>query len=412
MAVLPPYDHGLRTQERKIDNNDSPSTWLLHQDGNDGWAGQIKRSYIYHRRHDAFAGIQWGNQVFFSKPSTWRPNCGDGITQPDELMDRGQPFVGPQDCGAGAVDSCGDGELAPGEQCDDGDQDADDGCDHRCQLTQGSSAAEAMESCASLAATQPAGSYWINPASEDPADAFEAYCFWQGEGPAWTLMMKIDGRNDTFLYDAELWTNAEPLRPDAEHIDRFIEFKEQGFGRLEVSELLVGTALHRENYLTRRASGGNNPNAPWPHLGRQRKWMTFQVEGDPDIVVDGEPLAREPLTLQRLFTEQEPRGHTMTREGWLGFMDYPRLQEHCNTMGFNLELGPHRLRLGIIANNENDCNSPDSWLGLGGNHVDAWDYDRYHGYGSRDEYPNTINAAGNRNTPNWGHPRWGYLLVR
>ena len=103
-----------------------------------------------------------------------------------------------------------------------------------------------MESCASLAATQPAGSYWINPASEDPADAFEAYCFWQGEGPAWTLMMKIDGRNDTFLYDAELWTNAEPLRPDAEHIDRFIEFKEQGFGRLEVSELLVGTALHQK----------------------------------------------------------------------------------------------------------------------------------------------------------------------
>lgn len=411
MAVLPPYDHGLVSQERRVHNHHRPGTWLLQQEESDGWLAQIKRSYDHSVRHNAFAGVDWGNQVFFSKPSTWRPNCGDGITQPDELMDRGQPFVGPQDCGAGAVDSCGDGELAPGEQCDDGDQDADDGCDHRCQLTQGSGADEAMESCADLAATQPSGSYWINPASDDPADAFEAYCFWQGEGPAWTLMMKLDGRNDTFLYDAELWTNAEPLRPEARHIDRFTEFKAQGFDRLEISELLVGTALNPENHLTALTFGRHMPYAPWPHLGRQRKWMAFQIEGDPDFFVNGELLPREPLTLQRLLTEQEPRGHTMTREGWLGFMERPRLQEHCNTMGFNLELGGHRLRLGIIANDQNDCNSPDTWVGLGGNHVDAWDYDRYGQNGSRDDHPNTTNAAGSRHQ-NWGHPRWGYLLAR
>ena len=69
--------------------------------------------------------------------------------------------------------------------------------------------------------------------------------------------------------------------------------------------------------------------------------MTFQIEGDPDIVGDGEPLVCESLTPSAPLYEQGAPGHTMTREGWLGFMDYPRLQEHCNTMGFNLELGPH-----------------------------------------------------------------------
>ena len=98
MAVLPPYDHGIRTQERRIDNNDRPSTWLLHQDGSDGWAGQIKRSYIHHRRNDDFAGIQWGNQVFFSKPSTWRPTRRTHHAA-RRVDGSGAALCGPQDCG-------------------------------------------------------------------------------------------------------------------------------------------------------------------------------------------------------------------------------------------------------------------------------------------------------------------------
>jgi hypothetical protein len=43
------------------------------------------------------------------------------------------------------------------------------------------------------------------------------------------------------------------------------------------------------------------------------------------------------------------------------------LQPHCNREGFNNDVpGYTRVRLGIVANQENDCASPDSRLGLRG----------------------------------------------
>ena len=52
-------------------------------------------------------------------------------------------------------------------------------------------------------------------------------------------------------------------------------------------------------------------------------------------------------------------------------MDGSRLQEHCGTEGFNINVpgyGPNanlKVRIGIIANNENECNSCDSCIGFG-----------------------------------------------
>jgi hypothetical protein len=34
--------------------------------------------------------------------------------------------------------------------------------------------------------------------------------------------------------------------------------------------------------------------------------------------------------------------------------------------GFSAGDGTARVRIGIIGNQENDCNSPDSWVGVGG----------------------------------------------
>ena len=62
---------------------------------------------------------------------------------------------------------------------------------------------------------------------------------------------------------------------------------------------------------------------------------------------------------------------TVGKNRWLSLMDGSRLQEHCSTEGFNINVtgyGPNanlKVRVGIIANNENECNSCDSCIGFG-----------------------------------------------
>ena len=66
-----------------------------------------------------------------------------------------------------------------------------------------------------------------------------------------------------------------------------------------------------------------------------------------------------------------------------GFItNFNNCQPNCNARGFNNTGGTHAIRWGIAGNNENDCNSNDSTIGMGGYH--------YGGQGS--------NAAGGQAT--------------
>ena len=42
------------------------------------------------------------------------------------------------------------------------------------------------------------------------------------------------------------------------------------------------------------------------------------------------------------------------------------MQPYCNSEGFN-SLG--RVRIGILGNNENDCNTPDTFVGVGSSNM-------------------------------------------
>ena len=60
----------------------------------------------------------------------------------------------------------------------------------------------------------------------------------------------------------------------------------------------------------------------------------------------------------------------VAKNTWLSLMDGSRLQENCNEQGFNINrdgsILPHfKVRIGIIANNENHCESCDSCFGFG-----------------------------------------------
>ena len=65
------------------------------------------------------------------------------------------------------------------------------------------------------------------------------------------------------------------------------------------------------------------------------------------------------------------RNTTVGKNRWLSLMDGSRLQKNCNKEGFNINIHGYspnanlKVRIGIIANNQDDCNSCDSCIGFG-----------------------------------------------
>jgi hypothetical protein len=67
------------------------------------------------------------------------------------------------------------------------------------------------------------------------------------------------------------------------------------------------------------------------------------------------------------------KGTTFGKEVWMSLIDGSSLQEHCNQEGFNIQgaytHGPWRwnmnIRIGVVANNEENCDSCDSCIGFG-----------------------------------------------
>ena len=62
---------------------------------------------------------------------------------------------------------------------------------------------------------------------------------------------------------------------------------------------------------------------------------------------------------------------TAGKNKWLSLMDGSRLQKNCNKEGFNINIHGYspnanlKVRIGIIANNQDDCISCDSCIGFG-----------------------------------------------
>jgi hypothetical protein len=110
-------------------------------------------------------------------------------------------------------------------------------------------------------------------------------------------------------------------------------------------------------------------------------------------------------SLYDVIADGSYHGTSIGRSKWLSLVRGSGLQSHCNREGFNLL---NIARIGIIGNQENDCNTPDSYLGLGG----LAKYKRlYCGM------PKTSNTCGNSAycSPPGGNkeiPAMGYIFVR
>jgi hypothetical protein len=210
------------------------------------------------------------------------------------------------------------------------------GCDRRCRPEEGCFAGRCLApppiSCAALGVrdpSAPSGRVEIDPDGLGPLAPFEVYCEMDADGGGWTLAMKIDGSKPTFGYTSSLWTDDELFAEGSADLSA-TEAKLRSFGAVPFESVRV----------------------------------VVVDAGTPRTLVL--PIAA--ASLRDLFAGPSLRT-AVGRPSWLGLFASPSLPLHCNHEGVNVDYGGlggyPRVRLGIVANNENDCGSPDAYLGVG-----------------------------------------------
>ena len=70
-------------------------------------------------------------------------------------------------------------------------------------------------------------------------------------------------------------------------------------------------------------------------------------------------------SLYDLIADGKYRRTSLGREAWKGLLKSGSLQRNCNREGFNAQAGHFKIRIGILSNQENNCNTDDSYIGFG-----------------------------------------------
>ncbi|XP_062499652.1 uncharacterized protein LOC134176972 isoform X2 [Corticium candelabrum] len=165
------------------------------------------------------------------------------------------------------------------------------------------------------------GQYWIKPSCNNPP--FQVFC---DASEGWTLIMKIDGQLQTFGYDSDLWLNKETFQPNNLDLDDK-ETKLASYWTLPFTELRLGMKVDGTT-----------------------RWITFSYTAS---------------SLYNLIADGQYRSTSIGESKWRSLVPRSSLQRNCNKEGFNARKSGNRVRLGLIANQENDCDTPDSFVGFG-----------------------------------------------
>jgi len=186
-------------------------------------------------------------------------------------------------------------------------------------------------SCKALLAEQPAspsGVYRLDTDGAGPLAPFDAYCDLVSDGGGWTLALKADGAQQTFAYSAPLWTNADLYQAD--HPD------------LDATEAKLAT---------------------WNQVDFTAVRVVFDSAGAKSALV----IPQASPSLATIFAGDGYLATGLGRDAWKGLVPHSSLQPSCSQEGFSSAVpGYASVRVGILGNQEDDCGTPDSFLGIGG----------------------------------------------
>jgi hypothetical protein len=206
----------------------------------------------------------------------------------------------------------------------------------------------------------PSGVYLLDPDAIGGAPPFRAFCEMVLDGGGWTLLLKVDGSKTTFAHDAPLWENVATFQPESPGFDP-TEAKMAGFATMPFVYLRVGML---DNGATH--------------------WLIVPVDGN--------------SLLDLMRTGYHPT--TVGRDGWERLPARGSLQYNCNREGVNVTTPQANVRIGIVANNQNDCSTCNSWIAFGAQGQTTGD----HACGN---VANSSTDNGNRDVN-----AFGYVMVR
>jgi hypothetical protein len=181
-----------------------------------------------------------------------------------------------------------------------------------------------------LAPRPASGVFRLAPNGAAAGGTFDAYCELDpnANGGGWTLALKVDGASRRFAFDDALWLNGETYNGDKPNLDT-VEAKLGGFASMPLAEVRVGIVD-----------------------GATTRWL---------VLPGAAPSLRELFAGGYVKT-------SLGRDAWRALVTSPSTQANCNREGFDAvsdDAGTGAVRLGILFNNEPDCASPDSYIGVG-----------------------------------------------
>ncbi|KAL9953464.1 hypothetical protein ACROYT_G040886 [Oculina patagonica] len=232
--------------------------------------------------------------------------------------------------------TCKPGYLGDGRKCEDVDE-----CTtgtHNCTDDDLCNNMEGSFNCTSLSCKD--GSFNENKAYELKigSQKIKVYCVVSniGMGPCggggWTLVMKIDGTKETFKYSSDLWTNNETFNlAGGESGFDFQETKLPTYWSTPFSKICLG--------------------------------MKIPGEATTNFIV----INQAADSLYSLIADGQHRPTSLGHDTWKTLLaSQNRLQRNCNREGFNAHVTVNlKARIGIYGNNEDDCNTCDSFVGFG-----------------------------------------------